>query len=128
VGTLREIGATSVVIEPDGTRHDKVPLHSIGSYPSLFAAPVIPDPAGGDGLALLIDRRLEDIMGSEAKVYARLTRPALLPNGTIRQVSEREAATDTLRAMRQEMQRAGVSERTERRLQAAVDGVGACAV
>ena len=120
-GTLRDIGATIVVIEPDGTRRNTVPLSMIARYPSLLVAPVIPDPDGGDGQALLIDRRLESIMGGEAKVYARLTRPALLPNGIIRQVSEREAATDTIRAMQGEMQRAGVSEQTERRLQAAVD-------
>jgi hypothetical protein len=69
-GTLRDIGATITIIEPDGTRHERVPLSLVESRPSLAGGQVIADPESS-GLALQIDRRLENIMHDEAKSSGR---------------------------------------------------------
>jgi hypothetical protein len=110
-GTLRDIGATITVIEPDGTRHERVPLSLVESRPSLAGGQVIADPESS-GLALQIDGRLEDILRDEAKTYPKLTRPALLPNGLTRQIGVNDAVTEAIR---------GTSEQTEGRLKAAID-------
>lgn len=119
-GTLRDIGATITVIEPDGTRHERVPLNLVESRPSLASGQVIADFEGA-GLVLQIDRRLEDVLRDEAKTYPKLTRPALFPSGLTRQIRVNEAVTDVIRMMKDAMRRPGTSEQTETRLQAAID-------
>lgn len=119
-GTLRDIGATITIIGPDGTRHERVPLSLVESRPSLAGGQVIADPESS-GWALQIDRRLEDILHDEARMYTRLTRLALLPTGLTRQIGVNDAITEVIRAMQGMMRRPGTSERAEVRLKAAID-------
>jgi hypothetical protein len=119
-GTLRDIGATIAVIEPDGTRREKVPLSLVESRPSLTTGQVIADPRGTD-LALQIDSRLEDIIRNEARTYPTLTRAGLLPNGLTRQIRVTEAAVEMIRILEDTIHRPGTSEQMEARLRAAID-------
>ena len=119
-GTLRDIGATIVVIEPDGARRERVPLSLVESRPSLASGQVIADPKG-TGLALQIDCRLEDIIRNEARIYPTLTRAGLLPNGLIRQIRVTEAGVEMIRILQDTMRRPDTSEQMEARLRAAVD-------
>ncbi|HEX2940051.1 MAG TPA: hypothetical protein VHO91_03325, partial [Rhodopila sp.] len=119
-GTLRDIGATIVVIEQDGTRRERVPLSLVESRPSLAGGQVIADPKGA-GLALQIDCRLEDIIRNEARTYPTLTRAGLLPNGLIRQIRVSEAVGEMIRILQDTMRRPGTSEQMEARLRAAID-------
>jgi hypothetical protein len=113
---LRDFTATIAVEEPGGKRLT-VPLRIIESRPALTAAPLVVDRRGD--WVLMLDRPFDEALGQHEKVYREETVEIMLPDGDIRSVPRRSAATEAAQLMERMATRPGTSAPHRKRFEAA---------
>jgi CRISPR-associated helicase Cas3 len=114
--TLRDFTATIAVEEPSGKRLT-VPLRIIESRPALATAPLVVDPRGD--WVLMLDRPFDEALRRHEKVYREEILEVMLPDGDIRSVPRRSAATEAAQLMERMTTRPGTPAPRRKRFEAA---------